>query len=213
MAEQFDIQPDNYVSEEAIALRNPFDGPIPGQSLTESPEASPPYLGTPEYTDVQEASRQIFLSLLQPALIKDVVAMATEGTPVLDITKMLLVTGLSQGKYNPDLMVMLIEPTMYMILAILEKVGVKDFSLYREEEEDEDEFMDGPEARLIEDQIRNDTNEMRNPKFSDAKLKNMTGNPVDQEIINQLESLDLSEVKESLMARPQKSNDSLMGRE
>ena len=205
--------PDDMISQEAVALRNPFDGPIPGQSLTENPEAQPPYLGTPEHTDIQQATQQIFLSLLNPKLLKSVVTMMSEGTPVLDVAKMLLVTGLSQGKYNIDLMIMLIEPTMYMLLAIAEKVGIRDIKLYRGEEDEEDEFMDEEDSAMLEDQIRRGTEAMKNPKrFSDVKIKNTTGNPVDQEIIEKLEQLDVSELKESLLSRPPANKESLMGR-
>ena len=59
------------------------------------------------------------------------------GTPITDVTHMLLVAGFSKGQFNPDLMMLLIEPIMYMLMAIADKVGITDVKMYSGEEEDE----------------------------------------------------------------------------
>ena len=113
------------LDQQAIETMRPFDGPIPGQSLTNSPESQAAHEGPPEYTNVREATQAIFMSLLEEEMLMEVSRMMANGTPIADITKMLLVSGLSQGKFNPDLMLLLVEPVMYMLLAIAEKVGIR----------------------------------------------------------------------------------------
>ena len=35
--------------------------------------------------------------------------------------------------FNPDLLALMIEPTMYMIMGLVERAGVLDYKIYREE--------------------------------------------------------------------------------
>jgi hypothetical protein len=208
------------INQEAIETINPFAGPVPGESLTSSPESSQAWEQPPAYTSVREATQDIFLNLLEDEMLETVVTMLANGTPVGDITKMLLVSGLSQGKFNPDLMLLLVEPVMYMILAIAERVGIKDIKLYRGEE-DEPEPLDQEETEIYLNESAAHKNSIRNPReesFANLKVNNIGANQVDQELINQLENIDVSGLREKigLMARPEpreQGTESLMSRE
>tara|TARA_R100001530_G_scaffold59439_1_gene43082 strand:+ start:697 stop:1824 length:1128 start_codon:yes stop_codon:yes gene_type:complete len=208
------------INQEAIETINPFAGPVPGESLTSSPESSQAWEQPPAYTSVREATQDIFLNLLEDEMLETVVTMLANGTPVGDITKMLLVSGLSQGKFNPDLMLLLVEPVMYMILAIAERVGIKDIKLYRGEE-DEPEPLDQEETEIYLNESAAHKNSIRNPReesFANLKVNNIGANQVDQELINQLENIDVSGLREKigLMARPEQAEqgtESLMSRE
>jgi len=207
------------LDQQAIETMRPFDGPIPGQSLTNSPESTQPFEGPPEYTNVREATQAIFMSLLEEEMLVEVSRMMSEGTPVGDITKMLLVSGLAQGKFNADLMLLLVEPVMYMLLAIAEKVGITNVIINRgdDPEVEIDEPLTEEEAQVDSEQGR----EMRNmitgeepQRFSDLKV-NVAPDQLDQELITQLENIDVSSIKESLMSRPQApemAEESLMAR-
>ena len=206
------------LNQEAINTMKPFDGPIPGQSLTNSPDSQQPYEGPPEYTGLKDATEAIFLSLLDEKLFKEIVTLMINGTPIGDITKMLLVSGLSQGKFNPDLMLLLVEPVMYMLLAIAEKVGIKNVKLYRGEEEEESEEFDEEDTKFITSELQKEQANVRNPqRFSNLKT-NIAPDQVPQELINKLENIDVSGFQEQLglMARPEpreQGTESLMSRE
>ena len=49
---------------------------------------------------------------------------------------MILFDGFSKGMWNPDLMLILIEPLMYLVMALADKAGI-DYVLYPDEEDDE----------------------------------------------------------------------------
>ena len=201
------------LDQQAIETMRPFDGPIPGQSLTNSPESQAAHEGPPEYTNVREATQAIFMSLLEEEMLMEVSRMMANGTPIADITKMLLVSGLSQGKFNPDLMLLLVEPVMYMLLAIAEKVGFKNVKIDAEDSDLLSNDQERSEIELQEDaNIRND---VRNPqRFSDLKV-NVAPDQIDQELINELENIDVASIRESLMARqqaPEIAEDRLMAR-
>jgi len=103
-------------------------------------------------------------------------------------------------------------------MAIAEKVGIKNFKMYRGEEEDEAEEPMDPAAeewvkRQVEKAQRDELNNLNPKKFSDVNVRRISGSPVDQEIMDKLEAIDVTEIRESLMARPERSDNSLMGRE
>ncbi len=101
-----------------------FEGPTPGQSLTNSPDNPYPWEKAPEITSVKVATEQIFFDLLKEDNLTTVATLMSQKTPVEDIANFLLTTGFQKGKWNPDLMLNLLEPTMYMLMAIAEKAGI-----------------------------------------------------------------------------------------
>ena len=56
----------------------------------------------------------------------------------MEITQVLLFDGFRQGKWNPDLFLMLIEPTAYMIMALAERADI-EYKIDNEEEEEEED--------------------------------------------------------------------------
>ena len=99
--------------------------PIPGQSLTEDPDNSYPWEGPPEYTDFRKAFNYIAEELLEEEVYVPLVVAMGQGVPISDITLQILQRGFQEGKWNPDLFMMLLEPLMYFLLALAEKAAIK----------------------------------------------------------------------------------------
>ena len=58
----------------------------------------------------------------------------------MDVAKMLTFSGFNEGKWNPDLMMLLIEPTVYILMALCERADIEftiDGSVGEEEDLDE----------------------------------------------------------------------------
>ena len=53
------------LNQQALREYNPFQGPIPGQSLTNSPDSRQPWENPPVYTNIKEAREAIFLEILK----------------------------------------------------------------------------------------------------------------------------------------------------
>jgi hypothetical protein len=107
----------------------------------------------------------------------------------------LLLTGLSKGQYNPDLLMMLIEPVMYMIMAIADRFGIENVKIYKGEEEDYNEdFDEDITGQEIEDAKIESLKDIFNNKRISPDLRNTIEN---SEIAKKLESIDI----DSLMAR------------
>lgn len=134
--------------QEASEAINLFEGPVPGQSMTADPNSQMAWDNAPEYTTLKEATEAVFMDLLEDENLSNVVNLMSQGTSIAGITQMLLVVGYSKGKWNPDLMLMLAEPIMYILLAISEKFGIKEAILYEGEENDDEPLEDMSEEEV-----------------------------------------------------------------
>ena len=67
--------------------------------------------------------------------------MINDGIPLDEIAQVVLYRGYTQGLWNPDLMLLLIEPTIYLLIAIADYADIKDYVLYEGEEDDPDTII------------------------------------------------------------------------
>ncbi len=189
----------NKISEEAKPFL--FDGPIPGQSLTNSPEQKYPWEKAPQFTGQRELTEKIFLDLLKDENLESVLTLMANKTPVMDIAQMLLMTGFQKGKMNPDMMLTQLEPTAYMLLALAEKAGIKpvlarDDDVAVEEGEDIDVT---PDVRVAQD-MKNSVG--TKGRFQDAKVMQVSPNSVGKDIKQKLAELDTSKIQASILQKP-----------
>ena len=181
-------------------------GPIPGSSLTSDPDDPAPYEQPPEYVDVHAASEWVFSQLMQEERYDQLIQSLLEGIPVADITQMILFTGFTQGKWDVNLMTLLIEPVMYVIMALGERAGV-DFVIERNEttEEENDPLVLG--AKLTKERRENirkfkELNMMLPFLSPDSQEKLETIEP--QGNVNGRADVEIEEEpSESLLAAPQ----------
>jgi len=195
---------EEYNQEGIDALVN-SSRPIPGQSLTDSPEQSYPWESPPEYTDFREAFNYLAEELMEEETFVSLTVAMGQGVPVSDITLQLLQRGFQEGKWNPDMFMMLIEPTMYLLIALAEKAGIEP-RLYGDEEDDLDEDDENEVASMRAKNVADLTEE----KVGEA-TKAPSG-VLPQDVLEDIENL---EVPDSLLARPMESQEqpeSLLGR-
>lgn len=111
--------------------------PIPGQSLTNSPDEAYAWEKTPQFTNLQSATDALFVELTEPEVYDSILTMIEQGESIANVAQVVLYDGFQKGMFNPDLMMLLIEPTMYILMALAEKGGIDDYKIYNGEEEDE----------------------------------------------------------------------------
>ena len=97
---------------------------IPGSSLTRDPENPAPYEKPPEYVSIHKASEWIFSQLIDEDNYEQLIQTLLDDIPIMDVAQVLLFKGFTEGKWTVDLMMLLAEPTAYMILALAERAGV-----------------------------------------------------------------------------------------
>tara|TARA_R110002012_G_scaffold320788_2_gene545575 strand:+ start:1206 stop:1793 length:588 start_codon:yes stop_codon:yes gene_type:complete len=172
-----------------------FERSTPGQSLTNSVEQRYPWEQPPEMTSVKQAREKIFLDLLEPNRLRSVIELMSSGVPVNAIAQVALREGFNKGKFNPDMMLNLLEPTMYMLMAIAEKAGIDPTV-----DSDGDDEIDETNAIDLEKDTKNMIGQ--GGRFQDAKVKNIQPMSVGKDIKDKLENLDSAKLKESLLQKP-----------
>ena len=126
--------------------------PIPGQSLTNDPSQPYNWEKAPEFTNSKEAMLYVFENLTVPETTANILLSLSKGIGVIDIASITLYTGFTEGKWNPDLMMLLMEPTMYMVMALAEKAEL-DFVMDSAEEVGEEEILGDKAIQQIEEGI------------------------------------------------------------
>tara|TARA_R100000734_G_C3317540_1_gene110790 strand:+ start:2211 stop:2807 length:597 start_codon:yes stop_codon:yes gene_type:complete len=115
------------ISEKAIKfLENGLSRgrPIPGQSLTNSPDEPYAWERPPELVEPRKAMYEVFDALTEPEATANLLISLNKGVGVIDLASIVLYAGFLEGKWTADLMVLLMEPTMYMIMALAEKAEI-----------------------------------------------------------------------------------------
>ena len=134
--------------------------------------------------------------------------MITE-TPVNTIAEVVLTDGFRKGKFNPDMMLNLLEPTMYMLMAIAEKSGIEPIV---ESDGPDDEDDEGTAQKVIQER---NTFMKKGGRFRDARVKTIQPTSVGKDIKERLENLDVEKVQESILQKPKpelQSGQSLLGK-
>jgi hypothetical protein len=100
-----------------------FDAPIPGQSLTQDPDTPMPYERPPEFTNFEKAQEYLFDMMMD--MSGEILELLNQGIPVSFVGPQFAVMGAMKGKWNPDLMLLLLEPAIYITIYIAEMGGVE----------------------------------------------------------------------------------------
>ena len=106
------------------AGRNPFNAPMPGESLTQSPDQKFPWEQPASINKVDDAIKEIFINITEKDTLVELLNILNNGQPVDEIAQVIAHRGVTAGKFNPDLMLLLLEPLMYLIIAIAEEYEI-----------------------------------------------------------------------------------------
>ena len=140
------------IEDTPVDSRITLNRSIPGQGLTNDPESPYPWEKAPEFTALDTSLQYIFGLLIDPENYVPIMDVIADGTALMDITQGILFKGFTEGKWNPDLMMLLAEPVAYILLALAERADINP-KIYKGEEEDEDN-----EATLFDMEIGKEKN-------------------------------------------------------
>ena len=146
---------------------NPFNAPIPGESLTTAPDMPKAWERPPQYTSQDKAMEAIYMEITQENSLRKLINIINDGIPLDEIAQVILYKGYTEGKFSPDLMLVLIEPTIYLLIAIADYADIKDYTLYNEETDDPDTEIPEDDVTPImmdEDEDEEVKEEKRKPK-------------------------------------------------
>ena len=147
---------------------NPFNNPTPGESLTRDPEQKFPWEQPPQLNEVEPVIKEIFINITEKEKLLELLHLLRKGTPVDELTQVILYRGMTQGVYNTDLMMLLIEPVMYLLIAIAEEYEIdpviyegmdqdiaeeEDFNTAIAEKNEEEKAFERPTAKNVPSSI------------------------------------------------------------
>jgi len=176
-------------NQEAIQAFTNTGRPIPGQSLTSNPDEPRPFEGPPDFTNFKEALDYIASELLLEENYMPMMAAISDGVPITDLAMQIGYVGFREGKFNPDLMMMLMEPIMYLLMALAEKAGIE----YRIDSEDDDEDED----TMFQEQ----TNNLKNTIKEKINTSKVPSGVLPSDIQQQIQNLEIPQ--ESLLSKPE----------
>jgi len=183
------------ISQEMVKQMKPFEGPIPGQSLTNPVESNHPWQKPPKFVTVKDSLDNVFSNLMQKEKLLALVEMLSEGTyDVVTVTQVLLEKGWRDGKWDTQLMLLLAEPVMIIIMAIAEKAGIRDY-----------EIFEGDNQELDEEEADKFTKDISKDMKQKMTFKGMEMPPVKKESVSPeiLEAIESSEIPQaSLLNKP-----------
>jgi hypothetical protein len=175
---------------------------IPGQSLTNSPETPHRWEQPPEFSEPHKAMLQIFETITEKESLANILLSLVKGVSVIDLSSIILYTGFIEGKWSPDLMALLMEPTMYMIMYLGDKAKL-DYSMDSKQENNVDELSG-------EDQLKRITSSL--DELKQVAADRVSPMSVTPEIKEELESVELpTSLLDKVQTEP--ANDSLLSRE
>ena len=127
------------LEQEGLEVLGQMQRPIPGQSLTNSPDTPYPWEQPPEFTEIQPAIESLYVSLTEDDAYEAIVDLIDADNTISDAAQIVLYAGFEEGLWNPDLMTLLIEPTMYLIMGLVERAGRLEYKIDREPEVEDEE--------------------------------------------------------------------------
>jgi hypothetical protein len=137
-------------NQEGLEYLSTSGRPVPGSSLTNNPETPFPWEGPTQYVELEPAQDAIFLEITQPEAYHSLMDLIRNDLPIGNVAQIILRDGFQKGMWNPDLMVLLIEPVMYMLIGLAEKAGTHDYITYQDEQEEDGDDDEGSQLEGIE---------------------------------------------------------------
>ena len=179
--------------------------PIPGQSLTSSPDEPRSFEGAPQFTEFKEALDFTVGELLKEENLIPLLKAVDEGMPITDIAMQMGYVGFREGKWNPDLMLMMIEPLMYTVMSLSEKAGID----YKIDGDDDDIENEDEQQNILQEKTNNIA------KAAKQKVTKISGVPqgaLPMDTLKDINSIEISseDIQETPVEETTNENKSLL---
>ena len=111
-----------------------MSAPIPGQSLTTAP-GNANWEQPPQFVNAEIALEYIWERITQPKRAYQIGVLLKKGVPAEYIARTLVFTGFANGKWSPDLSLLIARPVLYQVVAIGAMQKVKDIKIFNKRED------------------------------------------------------------------------------
>ena len=125
----------------AVREQNPFDTPVAGQSLTDEP-GNYPWEHASQFSTVEDASHAIWNGMHKEETMEKILVLLDAGLTVEEIVKVIVFAGFVEGKFNPDVGLLLVPIVSDMLVAMGKKAGIKKIKLERPKENTTEQLIE-----------------------------------------------------------------------
>ncbi len=148
--------------------QNPFDTPVPGQSLTDEP-GNYPWEHAPQFATVEDASHAVWNGMHKEKTMEKILVLLESGLTVEEITKVIIFAGFVEGKFNPDVGLLLVPIISDMVIAMGKKAGVEKIKLQKPKVDTTQELIQNileqkPEKEMVEEKPKDKKGIMSKPE-------------------------------------------------
>ena len=154
-------------------IGNPFDTPVPGQSLTDEP-GNYPWEHPPQYVTTDGAADHLWNRMSKPEFAEQIIAMLDAGVPVEAIGRTVLFGGFLKGKFSPDVAFIIAEPVMKMIATIGVIAGVENIKMSMDDITNKKEIRSAVRLNVEAEKVAKDIQE-------EVKQKGLMAKPEEAE--------------------------------
>jgi len=107
---------------------NPFDAPVAGQSLTDTPK-NYPWENPARFAKLDESSLHIWKELNKKDTLKRIIILLEAGTPLEALTRTIVFSGFVEGAFSIDSALLLTPIVQKMLFTIGKAAGISKLKL------------------------------------------------------------------------------------
>ena len=153
-------------------IENIFDTPVPGESLTKTP-GNAAWENPPQYVNVDEASEYIWEKLHEEKFLDKVVSFLANDVPIEAIARMILFGGFVEGKWTPDVAILLSEVVFKQIMAIGMNAGVKNMKMFLKDTSNNQFHKEFIQFKMEKDKLQKTPDDKKIKKFVEEVKKEL----------------------------------------
>ena len=152
--------------------QNPFDTPIPGQSLTDTPKRWA-WENPPRFTNSEKAAQFVWSKLHNKETASKIIILLEAGVSVEALTKVIVFSGFIEGAYTPDVAFLITPIIEKMILAIGKAAKVEKINMNRPKEKETKKVLESIfKSRNVNEDINSLKMKQKEKKTEENKKNN-----------------------------------------
>ena len=140
------------------ADQNPFDAPIPGQSLTNEP-GNAAWEHPAQFADADSAMEFVMKKLTNQNMNEQILLMLKNKIPVEAITRLVVFGGFVEGKWTVDVATLITPLVMQLIAAIGMRAKVKEMNISMTDRSNGQFMKDMANLEVLQEQASEDITE------------------------------------------------------
>tara|TARA_R100001510_G_C7655838_1_gene215285 strand:+ start:492 stop:980 length:489 start_codon:yes stop_codon:yes gene_type:complete len=107
---------------------NPFDAPVPGQSLTDTPK-NYPWENPARFSKLEDSSLHIWKELNKKDTLKRIIVLLEAGISLEALTRTIVFSGFIEGAYSVDSALLLTPIVQKMLFSIGKAAGISNLKI------------------------------------------------------------------------------------